>query len=166
MKNTPLMMCLVTAFAVFASPVDAARVDKSGPITFENMFVPCAGETVTFSGELQALFTFTKNNNGWTVEGVVSVKQFGGETTRYKYVRSNFEDRSFRQSLLNGMGNFTFPLQACLNGIPKPDCGRCPHIFFNIQQTLTFRFRVPATGPPIVDVMRNAPTLSCGPCPK
>jgi hypothetical protein len=162
MKTTTLMMCLIAAFAVFASPVYATRVDKSGPITFENMFVTCNDDTVTFTGELQAEFTFTKNNKGWDVEGVVSLRRFSGETNRYKYVRFNSQERKFKQPLLNGMGNFTFPLTACVNGISKPACGRCGNYGFAIQQTLTFRFRAPAT----VEMTRNAPTISCGKCPE
>jgi hypothetical protein len=158
MKNTILMMCLIATLAIFASAADAARVNKSGPITFSN-FVPCAGETVNLRGDLEAKFTFTKNKKGWTVEGVVSLKKIDGNTTRYRYFDLGQQIQNFRKSLLNNMGSQTFNIDACVNGSPK-HTGVLPRIQFKVQQTVTFTFKAPGT----VTVTFGNSRVSCGRC--
>ena len=78
LKNNTLMMCVITALAIFTSPVDAAKiVNQSIPITL-SVPVPCVGEVVDLSGRLHTVITFTSNSRRVNAHVHVNAQEITG----------------------------------------------------------------------------------------
>jgi len=114
-KNTPILMLLFAALALFTVPANAAKqVNDRSEINL-TVFVPCAaggtGELVDLSGPLHKLITFTINGNN--VSGTAHFQPQGvsgtGETTGDKYQATGVtKDTSFKVSFQNGQAQQTF----------------------------------------------------------
>ncbi len=82
MKNTILVMCIIAAFAVFNSQVDAAT--RTREINFDEM-VPCVGDTVHLHGPFHITLTFSGKSLTNVQASVHGIKGHG-ENTAHKYV--------------------------------------------------------------------------------
>ena len=149
LKNNTLMMCLITALAIFTSPVDAAKiVNQSIPITLSVPVACNVGEVVDLSGRLHTVITFTSNSRRVNAHVHVNAQEITGtgEITGRTFQATGEINISFHKSLLNGQGTRTFITSLEVTGLGPGGSvigftlQERAHVTFNANGTVTVNF--------------------------
>jgi hypothetical protein len=114
MKKLGILGCLIAAVSLGVTVAKAAvTTNESVPLAI-TVFIPCAnggaGETVTLTGELHVLLTFTINGNN--ISGKTHFQPQGisglGDVTGAKYQGTGVTQDQFKSSLQNGQFEESF----------------------------------------------------------
>ena len=106
-------LIVLIAFALpllFVPPAYAAvQINEIQPLNDFEVFIPCAGETVTLNGSLHVLLTFTINDARLVgTDHFQPVRLVGEDTAGRSYHGVGITSDEFSASLLNGEFGFTF----------------------------------------------------------